>query len=270
MKINSTIADAYCDGKRVADYSKLWIFHSGQIAYSEPSYEPKKLEFVKNICSQIKKAVEEFVPANADIWDILFFDWQKIVENADIDLIVGFPQPYDATVLKNPENGKKHIVFDVGLWTAYAGRCDIASVVHNLLTHELCHVCISVLVQTIDEDIISNDYLTNLDANTFHEGFAHLVSCNDKEISAVDWHSDIFTSVRKKSRERMLRALSEQDESTKNKYLYEACCGNYYDKFACMCGMLYLADCWETGGVSGLKKEFEKGYIGFAKRTVYM
>lgn len=44
--------------------------------------------------------------------------------------------------------------------------------------------------------------------------------------------------------------------------------GNYYDKYACMCGMIYLAKEWQLGGYARLKELFDQGYHGFARKCI--
>lgn len=44
--------------------------------------------------------------------------------------------------------------------------------------------------------------------------------------------------------------------------------GNYYDKYAAMCGMIYLGRQWQSGGIGRLKDIFYQGYHDFAIKTV--
>lgn len=102
----------------------------------------------------------------------------------------------------------------------------------------------------------SPNYLTRLNACTFNEAFAHLVSYQNKDIQAVDWHSDMLKNIRQKSRKQLVCALNEQDETKRSQNLEEAFCGKYDEKYACMCGMLYLADLWEKTVLRRLKTAF--------------
>lgn len=118
-----------------------------------------------------------------------------------------------------------------------------------------------------DAALESTDYLRRLDAYTFHEGFAHLLSYQATEIDCVDWHTPQLTEVAAASRAKLRLALTETDPDRQKQFLEEAVCGSYYEKFACMCGMLYLADRWETQGIDGLKSAFAD-YHGFAQRAL--
>lgn len=118
-----------------------------------------------------------------------------------------------------------------------------------------------------DAALESTDYLTRLDAYTFHEGFAHLLSYQATEIDCVDWHTPQLTEAAAASRAKLRLALMETDPDRQKQFLEEAVCGSYYEKFACMCGMLYLADRWETQGIDGLKSAFAD-YHGFAQRAL--
>lgn len=65
-----------------------------------------------------EEAAHDFQPANVAIWDALFPNWPSIPVH--IDLIVGFPKPYDAVTMKDAA-GHTHIVLDLfaGAITAY-------------------------------------------------------------------------------------------------------------------------------------------------------
>lgn len=267
MKINSDIVLAYIEGKSIRPYDEQWFFKVQGYTFSEPSYEREHIEAVNRIFNLISNTISDFTPCNSNIWDMLFPTWRSILENVTINLIIGYPEPNDATVLKEP-HGESNVILDLGLWTKYEGKCDIASVVHNLLTHELSHVLIGATIKDIDQDTESSNYITNLDANTFHEGFAHLISYDDKEINEVNWDDKKLQTVKDKSRVRMQSALSATDITQQKNYLYDAIYGNYYDKYACMCGMFYLVDCWKSKGILGLKEEFQKGYHEFSKRAL--
>lgn len=274
MKVNDLIAKEYWEGRKISGFSDMWYFTNSAVAgdqnrniFTEPSYDEEHREKVRGVCRDIQKVASNFIPTNIAIWDMIFPDWKNKLADIVVDLIVGFPQPYDATVERDKE-GKHHVIFDVGLWTNYVDKCDIRNIVQNLITHELFHVLIGLHISNIDEDIVSSDYITNLDANTFHEAFAHLVSFNAKEIDTVDWHTEEFETVRKNSCERMRSALVETDDTARMKNLYDAVCGNYYEKFACMSGMLYLVMLWEKGGIPALNECFHLGYHQFASRTL--
>lgn len=267
MKIKNDIVCDYVAGKSILSYKEEWFFRAEGYSFEEPSYVVEHKEAVGRIFKLIIDSVKDFYPCNVSIWDALFPTWRHILEDITINLIIGFPEPNDATVLKSPD-GQYNVILDLGLWAKYEGKCDIESVVHNLLTHELCHVCISKTIADIDDDIDNGDYISQLDANTFHEGFAHLVSYDDKDINKVDWNSEKLQQAKYRSIEMMQLAISSSDISKQKEYLYNAVYGDYYDKYACMCGMFYLVDCWKNNNIPGLVEEFKEGYKGFSKRTI--
>lgn len=267
MKINADIVCDYIDGKSIEPYKERWFFITDGYMFVKPSYEREHIELVRRIFEQIKETIEDFIPCNSKIWDALFPNWKKIIDEVTVNLIVGFPEPNDATVLKAPD-GQNNVILDLGIWTKYEGKCDIASLVHNLLTHELCHVCIGATIKGIDDDLKSGDYITNLDANTFHEGFAHLISFENKEIDEINLNNEKWQKVKDKNRKRMQSALGITDIIEQKKFLYDAIFGNYEEKYACMCGMFYLMDCWKRKGILGLEEEFKIGYHNFSKRTI--
>ncbi|MCD8341136.1 MAG: hypothetical protein LUC87_03155 [Clostridiales bacterium] len=273
MNINDAIATAYLKKRDVSSYSDGWYYSeterakiAGGTIFTPPNLDNETLEKVSVIYDAIHTAAETFQPSNVRLWDLLFPDWRKELEDVDVDLIVGFPEPYDATV-EYDKRGRCHVIFDLVCWTKYIGKCEITGVVQGLLTHELSHVLLHNQVPGLTNVEGNTDYLRELDAATFDEGFAHLLSYDTKKIDDVDWHSEKLRAVFNRSRERMTEALDEQNPDRQSRLLYEAVCGNYYDKFACMCGMLYLANRWMTGGDIILKDAMEEGFEGFARKA---
>lgn len=267
MRVKAELVKDYIRGNEVSRYKDKWFFREGGHGFVNPSYEIEHRETVERIFEQIKAGIENFTPCNVGIWDKLFFNWREIINNVTINLIVGYPEPYDATVIKAPD-GESNVILDLGLWAKYEGKCDIPRVVHNLLTHELCHVCIGKAIPGIDEDIESEDYRINLDANTFHEAFAHLISFEDKDINEVQWDSGGWPEVKEKCRKTISEALEETNIDKQREFLKKSICGDYKEKYAAVVGMFYLVDCWKTQGVEGLADVFKSGYCGFAGRTV--
>lgn len=90
---------------------------------------------------------------------------------------------------------------------------------------------------------------------------------NTEDIEEVNWTKlrDIYD----KSVKRLKNAIKEKVKEKQDKNIYEAITGNYYyDKYACMAGMLYLVDCWQENGIESIKKEFTLGYEDFINRIL--
>lgn len=272
MKIIDDMVRVYLEGKDLSTYKEKWYFKNSSVAgdvgcniFTEPIYSEDQIEKVKKVYYELLEISREFQPLNKVIWDVLFPNWKEVLQEVEVDLILGFPEPYDATT-EYDEFGTCHIIFDLACWTKYLGNCDLKALAKNLLTRELCHVLIGKSIPIIDEDYKSSNYNIALDALTFHEAFAHLVSYNSLEIDLVDWNESNLREIRKRSNEEMRKALIAGKKKKQEDYLYRAQCGNYYDKFACMSGMLYLAELWNNGGVFALKECFLDGYHGFADK----
>ena len=264
MKIDSQIVRDYLAGKSIADYRGAWFFQKCR-SFTEPSYSAEERERAETVYRALLPAAETFRPLNRAVWDTLFPGWPGALEEACVDLVIGFPQPYDAMAMRDGAGGY-HVIFDLLCWTAYLGKADLGDIARNLLTHELCHMLIGRNTAGIDDDLNSGAYPDMLDAITFHEGFAHLVSYGGKELEDTDWTAPELQRVREASREELRRALAAGDEAERAAYLSRANCGKYYEKFACMAGMLYLAGQWRQGGTAALAEQFRAGYHGFAER----
>ena len=118
------------------------------------------------------------------------------------------------------------------------------------------------------DDNAARDEVKKL-VNRFQYGVEHFEPVNRPVWDALfmDWHTEQLREVYSSCKEKMRAALVETDEKKQEQYLYDAICGKYYEKFACMCGMLYLAGQWEKYGIPGLKTAFTD-YHGFAERTL--
>lgn len=275
MYINDEMIRVYLEEGNVDRFNDCWYFFTSSIAreqekniFKRPETDQETINKVHSIHEIIRKTVDNFVPINLEIWNILFADWEKIISNVTIDLIIGFPHPYDA-VTEIDSEGHYHIIFDLICWSQYFGTCDLEDVVRNLLTHELCHVLIGNSIVEINKDMESENYSARLDALTFNEAFAHLVSYQSKEIDQVNWHTLELQTIKEKSIKMMKLAIKETDAEKQKYYLEKGTCGKYYDKFICMSGMFYLVSLWEKGGVRKLYQVFLEGYRGFANKIEY-
>lgn len=271
MHIDNSIVQAYISGADMYQYEKEWFFSSsaldvdgGKNLFTPPPNDDVVRDEVNRLEICFRQSVEHFYPVNRPIWDALFPDWRNI--QPVINLIVGFPEPYDAVTMKAPD-GQIHLVFDLICWRKYAGMTDLNEIIRNLLTHEITHLLIGKYYSEVDVAMESSNYLTKLDAFTFHEGFAHLISYQTTEIDHVDWHTEQLNEVYSTCKKKMRSALAETDAKKQEQFLSDAICGMYYEKFACMCGMLYLAGQWETKGIPGLKSAFSD-YHGFAEKVL--
>ena len=140
MKINDEIVRDYLVGKSIASYRSAWFFQKGH-PFTEPSYSAGERERAAEVYRALLATAESFQPLNREVWDALFPGWPTALEDACVDLVVGFPQPYDAMAMRD-EAGTYHIILDLLCWTVYLGKGDLQSIARNLLTHELCHMLI--------------------------------------------------------------------------------------------------------------------------------
>lgn len=108
MYINDSIAQAYILGEDMRHYEKEWFFSGstldvdrGKNIFTLPPDDNATRDEVKKLVNRFQYGVEHFEPVNRPVWDALFPDWQKI--QPIIDLIVGFPEPYDAVTMRGTD-----------------------------------------------------------------------------------------------------------------------------------------------------------------------
>lgn len=249
MLIDSSIAQAYIESSRVDAFRASWLFEHtsvssdlGRNAFTPPPEDLALRETVRKLERRICKAAAHFVPVNRPIWDALFPDWEAV--QPTLDLIVGYPEPYDAVAAHSPD-GQAHLIFDLIRWCNYAELDQLDSIIRNLLTHEITHLLIGHRYPAADAALESTDYLTRLDAYTFHEGFAHLLSYQATEIDCVDWHTPQLTEVAAASRAKLRLALTETDPDRQKQFLEEAGSADRTMKSLPVCAVCCI---WQTDG----------------------
>ncbi|MBK1812133.1 hypothetical protein JHL18_16035 [Clostridium sp. YIM B02505] len=263
MKLNTEIVDCYLAGNNIEKFKEHWIYKSigkgefkGKNIFVKPDLENS--EKIKRIYDEIKQCLMQFEPFNRELWDKLFKSWNSILESVEVYLIVGLPEPNDATVIKNPD-GNNVVVLDLGCWAKYIGKYDITQLVRNLLTHECGHICIQAEKPIIDMDYESGDYLKKLNSLIFNEGLAHLLSfCED--INSYDWNNVRISEVKAKSLSKLKQAIQEVEKEKQELYIYDAEFGDYYEKFGCMIGMCYFIDIYKSGTIGDLVKDYIDGH----------
>jgi len=260
--INDVLIKDYINGK-LKTHSNEWYFNPPRFL-TEPSGDDSIKSKILFCLEVIQNKLEHFTPLNQPAFDELFPMW----ENTEliVDLIVGFPSPYDAITEKAPD-GKTHIVLDVYQLASYDLPPErLSAGVNDLLTHEFAHVLIHSQFPVIEDDENGADYVMAINAITFDEGLAHLLSYKSKELNDTDWSSRELKEIYKRSKISLKSALAEKDHERQAALLEAAITGDYYDKFAAMSGMFYFADRWMKDGLHGLKQELALGYRDIARR----
>lgn len=259
MKIDGRIVEEYLAGKPADRFRDEWCFGGGHPPYVKP--EGRERERVREVYRQVLDCAGDFSPVNRPAWDLMFPKWREQTLGVELLLIVGYPEHYDAVSTKNPQGGEA-IILDMLRWTAYLGH--IKEAAENILTHELTHSLIALRAPEVPGDGERGDYGSRLDAVTFNEGFAHLLSFKGMDLDRVDWSQ--YGEVREKSRERLREALACREPSERERLISQGTVGSYFDKFLCMAGMFHLQETWEREGIEGLEWEFARGHRGFAER----
>lgn len=92
----------------MCQYEKEWFFSCsafdvdrGKNIFTLPPDDDVIREEVNRLEFCFRQGAEHFDPVNRLVWDALFPGWQKI--QPVIDLIVGFPEPYDAVTMNAPD-----------------------------------------------------------------------------------------------------------------------------------------------------------------------
>ena len=246
MNIDDSIVRSYLHGKDV--YQEHWLFYQisddHEYTFSKPSSDLKEL--VEETLNKTLHKLNNFQPFNEHLFTTLFPKWKELIKDVNIILSVGSPAPYDAMVREH--EGKEYMIFDLVRFLEYQkdGE-DILSLIRQMITHEITHVCVHH-----DYPIISSPYKEALRYITFDEGFAHLLAY--KENLETYNFQPIINEHYLNARNTLTAALLETDVQKQKGYLETSNCGSYWDKFAAISGKLYLAS-----NINQLKDIYKSG-----------
>jgi hypothetical protein len=233
MQLDISIVQSYLQGKE--DYAEHWLFShiadNGAYLFDKP--DAAQREAVTEALEQTQAALQDFRPYNLELFSALFPDWRERIRDVRVILAVGCPAPYDAMV--RAYDGREYIIYDLIRFLEYQkfGK-DIPSLIRQLLTHEVSHVCLHA-----DYPVVTAPYREKLGYIAFDEGFAHLLAFADG-IEHCDFRA-MLQAHQQDARDKLSAALSETDPRRQAEYLEASNSGPYWDKFAAISGKLYLA-----------------------------
>lgn len=267
MKIYDDIIKTYLSGGDLEQFRQSWYYADSDLSrtynknvFTLPPEQEELRPKARIVYDALLDLFADFSPAGkaGELYDGLYPNWREVADQATVDLIVALPQPHDAVVCNDPE-GRLHMLFDVVRWTPMI-EYNLSGEAQGIVTHELFHV----LMHTQFPQEETGDYLDQLDQITFHEGFAHMVQLAG--MGLLDLHGERLTEVKARSTEKLRLALTETDPERQEVFCHEANCGNYFDKYGAMAGMLYLAGLWEEGGIPALREALNAGPACFARK----
>ncbi|WP_346916995.1 hypothetical protein [Clostridium sp.] len=234
MLVDDSVVLKYLNGEEENIINSHWVFKNieeGKYLFEVPNTE--KRDDVNSILVSIKSALSQFIPLNKNIYSSLYPEWKSIINDINVLLIVGCPNPYDAMVRKY--DGKEYIIFDLIRFCDYKIQgYDVELLIRQLITHETSHVCLHKQYPTP----ISNDFIEQLKYITFDESFAHLLAFKDN-IQKFDFST--FNKYYNNSLIKLKEAMKETDFKRQKTLLEQADSGSYWNKFASISGKLFLA-----------------------------
>lgn len=163
--------------------------------------------------------------------------------------MVGCPNPYDAMVREY--NEEEYVILDlIRLGEYVKNGYNLENIMKQSLTHEFAHKCIGEKYRISD----NLSYIEKLSYITFDEGFAHLLSYKEN-IENHDFNSEIYIEKFNKSKKVLAQSINEKEIIEQERLSLSANSGVYWDKFAAICGKLYLAK-----HINSLLEIYEKGW----------
>ena len=253
MTIDDSIARKYLSGEIPESYKNCWIYSALDEGYLFEDPDPKNREWVSKLCKKLKNQILNYLPRNEHTVRNLFPEFDAVVRDYTVLLVVGFPDPYDAMALEH--DGKGYTIFD--LIQFGADSLDETYNCHRVLTHELIHLC---LYRQYPKPI-GLSYIDELNYTAFQEGFAHALTFpeNISEFTLDDFLADKYRC----SKKQLQKALQETDADRQKQYLVSADTGDYWNKFASISGKLYLLNNLES-----IKAILLSGWTNFTEKIL--
>ena len=235
MIIDFTLVNKFLNEDKYREIENHWLFNNiekGEHLFELPN-ESQRNE-VERILDHIQNNLSDFKPLNEDIFTSIYPEWPQIINDMNVLLVVGCPDPYDAMVMEY--GGRQYVIFDLIRLNNYVRLgYNIDSMINQLLTHEISHLCLREKYPVPN----STDYFENLKYIVFDEAFAHILSFNE-DIRGYDF-TNIIKEHYSKSLSKLRSALNETDYDKQNELLIQANSGVYWDKFGAISGKLFLA-----------------------------
>lgn len=118
MKLDREIVDRFLAGQEIAD---SWVFseiEEGRRCFDLSDATGRERE-IRELTQQVSERINAFVPENAEVYRQLFPNFQKELQEVQVCLTVGCPNPYDAMVMQREEDGIRHEVI-VLTWRVFS------------------------------------------------------------------------------------------------------------------------------------------------------
>lgn len=235
MNIDDQMVLKFLNGDQENEFKNHWIFHNiekGEYLFESPDAD--KRESVHNILVHLKNRLQDFSPLNVTIFSALYPEWKTIMNDVNVLLAVGCPQPYDAMVIEY--NGIQYMIFDLIRFNEYKELgYNIDMLIRQLLTHEASHICLHKKYPAP----LSDSFADQLKYIAFDEGFAHLLAFKD-DVESYDFAALIYDHYNS-SLMKLQKSFKEEKLPKQRALLLQSNSGHYWDKFAAVSGKLFLA-----------------------------
>jgi len=253
MLIDDDIIIKYLSGQNPDSYKNSWIYSSVGREYMFEIPNPSNVEWVLKLYEKLKKQIRDFKPCNYELIKKLFPNFDDVVRDYTIMFVVGFPDPYDAMVLKH--DNTEYMVFD--LIQFGQDSLDESYSCHRVLTHELLHICL----RKKRPEISGLSYVNDLNYMMFDEGFAHALSYSE---NICDFKFDDFLKDKyERSRAALKRSVIETDIEKQKACRVSADTGDYWDKFGSISGMLYILK-----NLNSIVEIYNNGWKDFSDKII--
>lgn len=211
---------------------------------------------VSKVYKQILYTLSNFKLFNETVFKVLFPNYEDLLVNVHVLLVVGCPEPYDA-MFKEYE-GTEYIVFDLIRLASYVEQgYSVEDLVTQLIIHEFTHQCINQIYPCSKE----MTYEEKLNYIVFNEGMAHFLAF--KSSIHIDWESELYRIHYENVKSLLMKALQATSKDKQLEWLERADTGSYWNKFGAIAGKIYF----------GLHKDelfniYKKGYKDICYRIL--
>ncbi|MDO4651139.1 MAG: hypothetical protein Q4B26_21070 [Eubacteriales bacterium] len=270
MKINDRMITSFFYDGDCMKLSEEWYFTSSQLAvdygrniFSIPLLGRNEKKNMLYVLRAIHHALECFSPLNENLLRCLFPQYDHVLREMQVDVIMGLPDCYEAVTQFREE--KAVILLDVSNIARDVGYKATELVLKGLLSREFCHLLLYDRDSGLKE--LEKDYRKRLDKGTFVEGFSELFSYLGIELNDIEWKTVRLKGLQEQCKNLMRKAIDATERKEQENYLEEAFSGVYSNRFGNTCGMMYFAEQWEAEGTEGLMRTLSEGWKGFAAKA---
>lgn len=243
MQYDNSIVSAFLNGTDITNEKYFYFLKN----YKTPDI--KRKDIVKELDHQLKTILDEFPTFNKNLFNKLFPNIKKDLNNFCILAVVGTEQ--NCIVDKE---GTVYILIDlihIANYTRIVSQ--MVYIMQNYLTLEITKYLI-----TKQYPLTSNNYIDILNHLSFTNGLSNYLAWNESCDNYI-FYTPKYDTYKEKSFGLLAQAIEIDDISLQQRLLENIPSADFWNQFPIIAGMFYFDDVYREKGYDGILEIYNRG-----------